>query len=188
MKKDIKAIAKRMPVRTYVTLALIIIGAVVLDQVTKLLAVEYLAPVVDVPIWDGVLHLHFHLNDGAAFGSFSGKPYIFNTMSVLIIVGMSLYLFLGLAETRLSRVSCAFIIAGGIGNMIDRVLFGEVTDFIYFKLIDFAIFNVADSFVCIGAGMLVLSLILELVAESRAAKARKAEKAVEPPTEEEEKK
>ena len=99
-----------------------------------------------------------------------------------------LYLFLGLSETRLSRVSCAFIIAGGIGNMIDRVLFGEVTDFIYFKLIDFAIFNVADSFVCIGAGMLVLSLILELVAESRAAKARKAEKAVEPPTEEEEKK
>ena len=63
------------------------------------------------------------------------------------------------------------IIAGGIGNMIDRIAAGEVTDFIYFKLIDFAIFNVADSFVCVGCGLLTLSLIIELIREAKNARA-----------------
>ncbi|MBQ7363221.1 MAG: signal peptidase II [Clostridia bacterium] len=167
MKIDFKKLVKKRTVWEYVIPLLIIIGGIAIDQLTKWLAVKYLEPVNDVPIIEGVLHLHFHKNDGAAFGAFSGQPYIFNTLSVIIIIGMSFYLFAGHAGSTLSSVASAMIISGGIGNMIDRVLFGEVTDFIYFKLIDFAIFNGADSFVCVGAGLLILSLILEIVKEER---------------------
>ena len=64
-------------------------------------------------------------------------------------------------------ISMALIISGGIGNMIDRLALEYVVDFLYFKLIDFAIFNIADSFVCIGAALMVLALILEIVEESK---------------------
>ena len=166
---------KKRERRDYILYSLIIIAGIFLDGLTKFLAVKFLKPVTDVPIIDGVLHLHFHLNPGAAFGSFADKPYIFNTLSVIIIIGMSLYLYLGHAESTLSGIASAMIISGGIGNMIDRVLFGEVTDFIYFKLIDFAIFNGADSFVCVGAGLLVLALIIEIKKEYVLEKQKRSE-------------
>ena len=62
---------------------------------------------------------------------------------------------------------------GGIGNMIDRTLLGYVVDMIDFRLINFAVFNVADSFVCVGAGHMVLYLVLEMVKEVKAEKALK---------------
>lgn len=167
MKFDIKKLFKRRKARDYLLFGLVIALGIFIDQFSKWLALEYLKPVVDVPIIDGVLHLHFHQNPGAAFGSFADKPYIFNTLSVIIIIVMSFYLFAGHTTSLLQSIASAMIISGGIGNMIDRILFGKVTDFIYFKLIDFAIFNGADSFVCVGAGLLALSLILDIVKEEK---------------------
>ena len=167
MEFDLKKAFKKRRAPEYILWGVIIIVGILLDQGTKLLAVKYLKPIDEVALLDGVLHLKFHLNDGAAFGSFSGQPYIFNTLSVIIILGMSFYLFAGHAESKLAAISSAMVISGGIGNMIDRIAFGEVTDFIYFKLIDFAIFNGADSFVCVGAGLLVLALIIDVVKEYR---------------------
>jgi signal peptidase II len=77
------------------------------------------------------------------------------------------YLFSGLSEGKLAGISLAMLISGGIGNMIDRIALGYVVDFIDFRLINFAIFNGADSFVCVGAGLLVLSLILDIYKESK---------------------
>lgn len=176
MKDTLKCLVKKREASDYILYTLVILAGVFLDQLTKFLAIKYLEPVMDVPIIDGVIRLRFHLNPGAAFGSFADKPYVFNTLSVLIIVGMLLYLYLGHAESKLSGIASAMIVSGGIGNMIDRVFFGEVTDFIYFELIDFAIFNGADSFVCIGAGLLVLALILEMKDEFIQMKKKKAEK------------
>ncbi len=167
MKFDLEKAFKKRRAPEYILWGVIIIAGILLDQGTKLLAVKYLKPIDEVALLEGVLHLKFHLNDGAAFGSFSGQPYIFNTLSVIIILGMSFYLFAGHAESKLAAISSAMVISGGIGNMIDRIAFGEVTDFIYFKLIDFAIFNGADSFVCVGAGLLVLALIIDVVKEYR---------------------
>jgi signal peptidase II len=62
------------------------------------------------------------------------------------------------------------VVSGGIGNMIDRIGLGYVVDFIDFRLINFAVFNGADSFVCVGAGLLMLALIRDLIAESKKAK------------------
>lgn len=164
-----RAVKRRRPI-DYVLYLSVIIGGIVIDQLTKWLAVVYLRPVGDVPLWDGVLHLYFTTNDGAAWGMLDDARWVFITFSTVAIVALSLYLFLGHASNRLYEISIAMIISGGIGNMIDRIFLGEVVDFIYFKLINFPIFNGADSFVCVGAGLMILALILEIIAESRAAK------------------
>jgi signal peptidase II len=64
----------------------------------------------------------------------------------------------------------SLLVSGGIGNMIDRTLLGYVVDFIDFRLINFAVFNGADAFVCVGAGILMLALILQIIDEEKAKK------------------
>ncbi len=149
-------------------IGIILIG-IALDQLTKWLAVAFLKPVDTVPIIKEVLHLTYLENRGAAFGMFDepNQRWIFMSISVVAILAMLFYLFSGLSEGKLSGIALAMLISGGIGNMIDRTALGYVVDFIDFCLIDFAIFNGADSFVCVGAGLMILSLILEISKESK---------------------
>lgn len=154
-------------------LALVIAGVVGLDQLTKVLAVTYLEPRGEVPLWNGVLHLNFVRNEGAAFGMFSNHRWVFMVFSTIAIVGLSVYLFRFCKEKMWAKVSLAIIIGGGIGNMIDRFSTGSVVDFIYFALIDFPVFNVADSFVCIGAGLLAVYLIRMAIEEEKQEKETK---------------
>ena len=85
------------------------------------------------------------------------------------------YLFLGHSNSKLEAIGLAMLISGGIGNMIDRLALKYVVDFLYFELIDFPVFNGADSFVCVGAGILILALVLEIIKESKALKSNKEE-------------
>ncbi len=146
---------------------IIIFVGIALDQLTKLLAVKFLMPIDTFPIIKDVLHLTYAENTGMAFGLLKDQRWIFISVSTIAIIGMSIYLFLGKCESKLSALSLAIIVSGGLGNMIDRICLGYVVDFIDFTLIDFAIFNVADSFVCIGAGLLILALVLELIEEQK---------------------
>ena len=144
------------------------IAAVVgLDQLTKWLAVTYLKAVDTVPIIKNALHLTYLENRGAAFGMLKDHRWVFMLISTVMIVGLSVYLFGGLAENKLYEISVAMIISGGIGNMFDRIGLGYVVDFIDFRLINFAVFNGADSFVCVGAGILILALILDIIKEAK---------------------
>ncbi len=152
----------------------IILGVIALDQVTKFLAVTYLRPIRDIPLWDGVLHLRYTTNPGAAGGMLGDNRWVFLLISSLAIPAMFLYLFIRKDNSRLMDWGLSFIVGGGFGNMIDRVGFGfdpvhpsEVVDFIYFKLINFPIFNGADSFVCVGAGMVILAMLLDLIREGK---------------------
>ncbi len=145
----------------------IISAGIVLDQLTKLLAVRFLLPIDTCPIINDVLHLTYAENRGAAFGILADNRWVFLIISTVAILAMAFYLFSGLSEGRLWGISLAMIISGGIGNMIDRVALGYVVDFIDFRLINFAIFNGADSFVCVGAGLLMLSLVLDMIKERK---------------------
>lgn len=156
---------KRRPA-DYLLYSAIILGVIILDMLTKVLALKFLRPIGSVPVIKGVIHLTYVENKGAAFGILSGHRWVFLVVSTLTILAFTLYLYLGHAENRLYAVSLSLISAGGIGNMIDRLALGYVVDFIDFALIDFAVFNVADSFVCIGAGILILALILDLKKEA----------------------
>ena len=175
MNFDIKSLFKKRSVYDYALYGVIILAGIILDQITKLLAVKYLIPVGSVSLIKigdvQVLNLTYVENTGAAFGMLKDAPWVFNTISVVAIVLMLAYLFLGHAATKLEAVGLAMLVSGGIGNMIDRTVLGYVVDFIDFRLINFAVFNGADSFVCVGAGILMLALVLQLIAEQKATKA-----------------
>ena len=151
---------------------------VALDQLTKYLTVLYLKPISTLPIIRDVLHLTYVENQGAAFGMLKEHRWVFMVISTVAILGILIYMFKAKPKSRLVCLSLSFIIAGGIGNMIDRVALGYVVDMIDFRIINFAVFNVADSFVCIGAGMLMVWLIVSGVQEYNLEKAGKAAGAV----------
>ncbi len=139
----------------------IILGIVIVDQLTKFLAVRYLMPVADIPIISGVVHLTYVENTGAAFGMMREYRWIFMSASTVAIIGI--YLFLVLYRLKIKTllgISLSFIAGGGIGNMIDRVLLKYVVDFINFELIDFAVFNAADSFITVGAVLMMIYIIV----------------------------
>ena len=148
----------------------ILVGSVALDQLTKWLAVVYLQGEPSFPIWREVLHLTFVKNEGAAFGMLADHRWVFMTFSTVAIIGLSIYLFGFCKENKLVKICFAMIIGGGIGNMIDRVALGYVVDFIDFTLINFAVFNVADSFVTVGACILLVYYLRETFLEIRASK------------------
>ena len=159
-------IKKKKPL-DYTLYTLIIIVGIVLDQLTKFLTVTLLELYETFPIIEGVIHFTRVHNTGAAFGSMKDARWIFMIVSAVAITTMLAYLYFGHATSRLYEISLAMVISGGIGNMIDRVALGYVIDFIDFRLINFAVFNGADSFVCVGAGLLILALILEIFEETK---------------------
>ena len=154
----------------FIWLAIIAV-TVFLDQITKYLTILYLKPIDTQPIIRDVLHLTYVENTGAAFGMMKDSRWVFMLISTVAIVGILIYLFWKRPASKLECLSLAFIVGGGIGNMIDRTILGYVVDMIDFRLINFAVFNVADSFVCVGAGLMILYLILDMVKESKAQKA-----------------
>lgn len=176
---DLKKLFKKRTAKDYIIYSGIIVLGIILDQITKLLAVKFLQPISTVPLIKfgstEVLNLTYVENPGAAFGMLKNAPWVFNTVSVVAIVVMLGYLFLGHSATMLEAISISLMVSGGIGNMIDRSTLHYVVDFIDFRLINFAVFNGADSFVCVGAGLLILAMVLEIRKEARLAKKEKAE-------------
>ena len=121
---------------------------IVIDQVTKLMAIHGLMNQQPFVIWDGVFELHYLENRGAAFGILQGKK-IFFVIFTLVVLCMIAYLYLKRIpdEKKFRPIDgiCILFFAGALGNFIDRVFRNYVVDFFYFKLIDFPVFNVAGS-------------------------------------------
>lgn len=177
-------IFKKKSLTEYVVYTSIILGGILLDQLTKFLVTKFMELYESIPLIEDFLHLTYTTNDGAAFGMMDGENqrWIFIVISSVTIVGFAVYLYLGHAENMLYGVSMSMIISGGIGNMIDRLGFGfyvnengmgEVVDFIDFCGIWNAIFNGADSFVCVGAGLLILALVLDIIKEYKSERSKR---------------
>ena len=162
---------KKLKLSQYLTYTAIILGGIGLDQLTKWLAVKFLSIRTTLPLIDGVLHLTYVENRGAAFGMLANHRWLFILVSTIALLCMGFGLFAGFTDKKLYTVSISMMISGGIGNMIDRLALGYVVDFIDFRLINFAVFNGADSIVCIGAGLLMLALIRDLIKEEKAKRA-----------------
>lgn len=155
---------------------LIMIGIVAFDQITKLLVVANIPLHTSVEVIPNVFRFTYIKNDGAAFGMLDNARWVFMVFSSIAIVGVLAYLFIKKPQSKLLCISLAFIVGGGVGNMIDRFRLGYVIDFLDFcafpKLWMWT-FNVADSFVVIGAGMLMLWMVLDLIREIKEEKAQK---------------
>ena len=132
-----------------------------LDQIAKYLAVLHLKGQAAIPIIKNVFELQYLENQGAAFGIMQGKKTLFviGTLIFLVIV-VILYHNIPLTKRFTPiRIVAVLIVAGAIGNMIDRVVHQYVIDFFYFSLIDFPIFNVADIYVTVGAVLLIVLVL-----------------------------
>lgn len=155
---------------------LIMVGIVLFDQITKLLVVANIPLRTSVEVIPNVFRFTYIQNDGAAFGMLDNARWVFMVFSSIAIVGVLAYLFIKKPQSKLLCISLAFIVGGGVGNMIDRVRLGYVIDFLDFcafpKLWMWT-FNIADSFVVVGAGMLMLWMVLDLIREMKEEKAQK---------------
>ena len=156
--------------------ALIILGAVALDQATKWIVLLNMEIGESIPLIKGVFHFTYIRNPGAAFGSLSNSRWVFIVLSTVMIAGMIFYLVKYRPKAKLFYIPASMIIGGGIGNMIDRLFYGDsfgdgtvvdFLDFCAFPNLWSWIFNVADAFVCVGAAILFVYLLIEIIKEEK---------------------
>lgn len=128
------------------------------DMILKYCAKTAFQPA--VPIISGVLELTYVENKGAAWGLFQGGRVVFLVVSAVFLVFLVwFYLRNRTVFHLLSRVSLCLIFCGTVGNFFDRLVFHYVRDMIYFKLINFPVFNIADSAIVVGAILLCIDVL-----------------------------
>lgn len=134
---------------------------VFLDQYTKVLAVQALKGKPPIELLPGVLELYYLENTGAAFSLFRNAQWFFILVAAAAIVAIVALLHRIPATRRFAplHVLLVLIASGACGNLIDRLRFSYVRDFIYFSLIDFPVFNVADIYVTVSTILLVLLVV-----------------------------
>ena len=131
---------------------------VALDQYTKYLAIIKLKNKKPFIIIDGVLQFNYLENNGAAWGILSGKKILFVILTAIILVFLVFFFVKLPAKRRYNplKVMTVVLVAGAIGNLIDRIRLDYVVDFIYFNLINFPIFNIADCYVTVSVIALII--------------------------------
>lgn len=136
---------------------------VLIDQWTKHLAVLHLKDSEPFVIWKNVLEFSYLENRGAAFGTMQGMRIFFLIFAPAVSIVL-FYFALRISDRKkmLPMTVCfLLIIAGALGNFIDRLRLGYVVDFIYFRLIDFPVFNVADIYVTCSCIVLILLILFK---------------------------
>lgn len=135
-----------------------------IDRLTKWLAVTYIQPVGSISLlkfgeteW---LNLTYCENTGMSFSLLEGQRLLLTALPLVLIALIEWYIFSGRADTKAKLFSLAAVAGGGLGNLIDRVFFGYVVDFIDVRIIHFAIFNFAD--ICAVCGGIVFAVLIFL--------------------------
>ena len=140
--------------------------AAVLDQVSKAAVRNY--PCTQLAtgygaLWEipGVVAVRHTQNTGMAFSMFSGSGLALTVATALLIGGLMAWLLFRHDQPKGMRIGLWLMVGGGLGNLYDRIVYGYVTDFIELLFVRFAVFNLADVFICIGAGVAFLFAILD---------------------------
>lgn len=127
----------------------------VLDQVVKAWARGAMVPGEKIAIpWPGVFEITLTYNHGIAFGLFQGAGMLFAPIALAITAGAAWYVVRHPQEARITHFAMGMLAAGAIGNLVDRLWLGKVTDMFWFRLIDFPVFNVADACITVSAVLL----------------------------------
>ena len=138
---------------------------VLADQISKTIVVKTMSLYESIPVIQNFFHFTYITNDGMAFGiNFPFGYYIFTSVSVLLTLFLFWYLWSVRTHSIVIRLGISFIIAGAIGNLIDRIFLGAVIDFLDFMIGNFHwyVFNLADSYVTVGMALVLIdSIILE---------------------------
>ena len=167
---------------------LIIVGAVLLDQLTKQIVLRTLEVGESVALIPNVFHFTHVKNPGAAFGMLENNRWVFLILTTVTVAAIVFYLVKYRPRNPWMYTPLSMIAGGGIGNMIDRLFYGETfgnglvvdfLDFCAFPKLWHWIFNVADAFVVVGAGILFVYLILEIIKEEKMEREKKLASAAE---------
>ncbi len=142
----------------YYILALLIIGV---DQLTKYMTVANIDLYEVVNVIPNVLSWMYLRNTGAAWSILEGQMWFFYIVTLVVVVVVVYYLQKYGRQSGLLALSLSFILAGSIGNVIDRLRFGYVVDMIRLEFIDFPIFNVADMALSVGVALMILYVFLD---------------------------
>lgn len=138
---------------------LVAIAGVILDQITKYGMIKIFAMYHDpIYLWKGVFHLTYQENNGAAFSVFQGGVNWLKWLSLFVSIGLIILALKSPRMTKKEQLGYGFILAGALGNGLDRFILGYVIDFLHISLINFPVFNVAD--VCINIGIIFLVLTM----------------------------
>lgn len=154
-------------IRKYILPIILVFVLTVIDQFTKYLVIQNIQLNQEIPILGNVLVLGHIQNFGAAWGSLSGMRILLLIITIIVsIVLCVLYKkIIDKDKFKPVRLCFVFILGGAIGNMIDRIRLGYVTDFIYFKIINFPLFNFADICVTVSIFILVILFIFKYKAD-----------------------
>lgn len=141
------------------TIIILSIIFLIVDQITKILVVNSLVPGENIEIIKNIFSIIYTNNTGAAFSILLGKRIFLIVVAVLIIGVLLYYIKRNKIEKKIDIIALSFVIGGSLGNLIDRIVRGYVIDFISIKLgnYNFPIFNVADILIVIGVFLLLLS-------------------------------
>ncbi len=141
------------------TIIILSIIFLIVDQITKILVVNSLVPGENIEIIKNIFNIIYTNNTGAAFSILLGKRIFLIVVAVLIIGVLLYYIKRNKIEKKIDIIALSFVIGGSLGNLIDRIVRGYVIDFISIKLgnYNFPIFNVADILIVIGVFLLLLS-------------------------------
>ncbi len=139
------------------------LAGLILDQIAKSIVLQTFPEVgATFPIWPDIFHFTYVQNTGAAFSIFTNGVHWLRWLSLLVSLGLMALAWFGDRLPYLEQLGYGFILAGAMGNGVDRFLFGYVVDFLDFRWINFPVFNIADICINIGIACLLLNLVIML--------------------------
>lgn len=147
---------------------------VAVDQIVKNWAADTLIKG-DIAIIENVLYLKYAENTGVAFSMFSDNRWILVGVTSLMLIAVLAFFLSGKVTEKLEIFSLSLLLAGGVGNLIDRISLGYVIDYIDVRIINFAIFNIADICICVGAFLLCVAVYFSDKKEAAEKKAKASE-------------
>lgn len=152
---------KSRPARDRILALVMVLIILLIDFFTKRWAIQNLLnEIEEISVIPGVLRFRFAWNKGVAFSFLSDRPMIVVIFTMLILTVIALFLFLPKKEHPADRILLSMIFAGGLGNLVDRALYGAVADFIEFTFMSFPVFNFADICVVLGTVLYALRVLV----------------------------